>query len=1169
MPGALQLGFWNIHGHKHKELGNKLNLTEVKGIIKKHDIFGIVETHANEGSELDIESFKHFIKFRNSSGNRNHGGIAVYINNRIKEGILYIPTQNENIIWCKLKKEFFQIDKDIYLGTVYLSPGNYEKSQNADYMMELEEEISRFSTKGNVILQGDFNARTGNLQEYILFDNDEHIDAPNDLVIDDNKTKRYSQDEHVVDSRGRSLIDICTENNLRILNGRIIGDSTGKKTCFQYNGSSLVDYVITDTSSLHNVQFLTVNPLQPIISDHCQISYGVKITAVKKTTNTTSDRLRKLKTVFINDEARNKIPILLESEEYKIKFEQILTNASGSDQETINHLTKNFSKILNEVGDKAGIKYKKVNKNSQETNPNWFDHECATEKENLRSLGKKLCENPNNNILREHLHMKKKTFRRLCRKKKRHSVETKLQKLNGRDPKKLWRELKNLFPLKSKQSHNNVDIKEAFTHFKNLNAQHAGNDLTTDIHNYTETEQSSPLNQAITTNEVEQAINKLKFGKAVGVDLIPNEIMKCGRDALLTPMTTLFNKIMSSGLYPQEWGIGLITPIHKKGDKSNIENYRGITLLSTLSKLFTSILNQRLNDFLTKRNILKKEQLGFRKDHSTTDCIFILKGMIDKFVKSKPKKKKNLLFTCFVDFRKAFDCIPRKKLFEKIKQAGIDGNFYSILHSMYLNDYSAVKQDGLCTETFKCHSGVKQGCMLSPTLFNLFLSDLPQVLNNSATAEPMKVSNTNFNNLLYADDLVLLAKTASDLQSLLSNLEAYCTYNTLAVNIEKTKVLVFNNNGKRMNNYSFHYNNSKIENVSMYKYLGLTFSAYGNFRVAKQELRKMALKALFQLKAKMGAFFRTSPRITIKLFDSLVKPILLYGSEVWGIDNKLTDINEPIESVHTKFCKLLLGTSKLSVNNACRAEMGRFPLCNEAIFRSIKYWTRLTSNDNVPKLVHLIYLENMDTTKPENWNNKIKMAIQKLGYGNVWTLQKNTSNFTRFLNEIKQRLKDIAFQHWLSEIFQDKRKHSNQSNKLRVYRTFKTKYEYEDYLDTIRNTKHRITFTKLRISNHCLEIEKARHQRPYVKPEDRICRRCNKEKEDEIHFLLRCPIYQEIRNTFLKEMKAQNIFDANTLSENDVFKKIINPNKTVAQRVAKYVEDCFKMRSLMISEIPT
>ena len=128
-------------------------------------------------------------------------------------------------------------------------------------------------------------------------------------------------------------------------------------------------------------------------------------------------------------------------------------------------------------------------------------------------------------------------------------------------------------------------------------------------------------------------------------------------------------------------------------------------------------MNNKLCDYLIEKGIITPEQCGFRKKHGTQDSIFIFKVLIDKYVKSKPKKSKFDLFTCFVDFSKAFDNIPRGELFQKLRLAGETGRFPKILHSMYSKDKSSVKMENMLIPAFRCHTGVKQGCMLSPTLF--------------------------------------------------------------------------------------------------------------------------------------------------------------------------------------------------------------------------------------------------------------------------------------------------------------------------------------------------------------------------------------------------------------------------------------------------------------------
>ena len=173
-----------------------------------------------------------------------------------------------------------------------------------------------------------------------------------------------------------------------------------------------------------------------------------------------------------------------------------------------------------------------------------------------------------------------------------------------------------------------------------------------------------------------------------------------------------------------------------------------------------------------------------------------------------------MLFSCFVDFSKAFDCVPRNTLFDKLRTVGIKGHFLEVLISMYSNDKSAVKIENKITQTFLCHNGVKQGCMLSPTLFNIYLSDLPEMLNIASTTEVM-LRERPTNCLLYADDLVLFARSAKGLQRILNKLESFCEKADLNVNLDKTKVMIFNNSGKSLNNYSFRYGMTKLEVLSV------------------------------------------------------------------------------------------------------------------------------------------------------------------------------------------------------------------------------------------------------------------------------------------------------------------------------------------------------------------
>ena len=153
MSRLLRIGLWNINGPNSSVLGNKLRADEFTDIVNKHDIFAILETHATNNADLNVSNFKHFIKYRNKSENaRAFGGISIYINLKLSEEITYVSTENENIIWCKLDKTHFSLAKDIYLGTVYLSPCNSERRTSEDLIGQMDLEMLHFLQKGDVIV---------------------------------------------------------------------------------------------------------------------------------------------------------------------------------------------------------------------------------------------------------------------------------------------------------------------------------------------------------------------------------------------------------------------------------------------------------------------------------------------------------------------------------------------------------------------------------------------------------------------------------------------------------------------------------------------------------------------------------------------------------------------------------------------------------------------------------------------------------------------------------------------------------------------------------------------------------------------------------------------------------------------------------------------------------
>ena len=181
----------------------------------------------------------------------------------------------------------------------------------------------------------------------------------------------------------------------------------------------------------------------------------------------------------------------------------------------------------------------------------------------------------------------------------------------------------------------------------------------------------------------------------------------------------VFNVVLSSGLVPSVWCIGMIKPLYKKkGAIDDPDNYRGITLLSCVGKLFTACINARLTEYLDCAGIIGEEQAGFRGSYSTMHHIFTLHCLIDLYL-----HRRRRIYCAFIDYRKAFDLIDRSCLWSKLISNGINGNIIRIVYNMYQNAKSCIKLGHNLSNSFACNIGVRQGENLSPLLFAMYLND--------------------------------------------------------------------------------------------------------------------------------------------------------------------------------------------------------------------------------------------------------------------------------------------------------------------------------------------------------------------------------------------------------------------------------------------------------------
>ena len=260
-----------------------------------------------------------------------------------------------------------------------------------------------------------------------------------------------------------------------------------------------------------------------------------------------------------------------------------------------------------------------------------------------------------------------------------------------------------------------------------------------------------------------------------------------------------------------------------------------------------------------------------------------------------------------------------------------------MIKNIYTNDKAVVKIQSEITDTFSMNQGVRQECILSPLLFNIFLSDLPKKLE--LTQGKVKLDSIKISSLFWADDIILLSENENSLTTMLNIVESFCKDNKMNINTDKTKCMIFNKTGRLIRNNKFYLNGIELENVRSYKYLGFLFTPSGEIRRGLHDLRDRAFKAFMKLKNQMGTQFNKDIPIILDLFDAMIKPILLYSSDFWGCI-KLPKEN-PLEILHMAFCKQILGVQRQTTNIGVLLELGRIPLDIYAIKFSIKIWERI------------------------------------------------------------------------------------------------------------------------------------------------------------------------------------------------------------------------------------
>lgn len=1054
--------------------------------IKSFEIFILLETHLeDERSERARMFFNGFhLIFIPATRNHRHGraiGGKIYgISKKLEDfGITYEVNESSDA-------QLLIIRTTTYVFTLiptYIRPDSWSEEFNSLKDVYNNLEIT------NGIIMGDLNVRIGELKQYLNEIGTEMFVAGYDV--------RKSKDK-VINKKGKQFVEFCNDSNLFILNGITLGDGEGNVTYANTLGQSVNDICSASLELLGFVNNFSVD--DKIWSDHFPI-------VLKLNYNISAESGQKM----------NLLPKLIWKDKMKYKYQRRLNEIMDNYEVATSNLklsnlcemiTKSWPQKPNEM-------------QSFQPKHKWYNFSCNEAR--LKSFKLLAKYRKSNNLEDKILYLKaQNSYKSICTNSKNMYYQNISAKINIINNAKEWwkmaREMRNhqnkisshISPLLFKQ------------HFENLLNT---SQIMSQIHYAPPLNHDPILDGPITMGELENMLHKVKLNKAPGEDRIPYEFFVYATEQFHLQLLSTYNNIFNESTMDKIFTKSIIYPIHKKGDYDNPSNYRGISFMNCAAKIFMGILNDRIYTWAEENHILVEYQAGFRRQYSTVDNIYNLAAIVS--LKLSERKK---VYAFFIDFKAAFDNISRQALIFKLHQIGLSYKIVKVIENIYKNTESAVWTGQERSEYFATTRGVKQGCLLSPMLFTLYINDLHDNLGGG-----LYIENINIRLLLYADDIVLLADDITIMQEMIGKLETYCKTWNLEVNLEKSDIMVFRNGGRPSKKEVWKFNERQVRITNEFKYLGVTFTPTMKFGKHVQNRNIMAKNALNTTWDSVIGRNDICMNAKWRLYLSVCRSIQTYAAQVWGFAHF-----EEVNFLQRFFIKKLL---RLPMHTPTYILMLETDVEDSQIYSlglHLKYLGRIMFQYNSYRLPN--QLTAIVMRKNIFWVKELRAVTQSLNVQwpeTINSIESWNTFSTELLCSLKLDLKHKRIQRKLQSDSRDY-KFLNPS-RAQLYLNDKYTQEKIAWIFKARSGMLYLGYNRFTTSE-----------------EERLCKLCNMRAEETFqHFLGICPILSEFR------MMA---FGKTILNQEEILEKLDGKNDADWDNIVTYLKSAYTYRHYLLSE---
>lgn len=818
------------------------------GDLKKYHVkvAAVQETRWLDSGIHTMQS--HCFYFSGTSSNKHEFGTGFFVDKSIDHTVIDFVPINKYMCTLRLRTEKFKVT----LLNVHAPTEAKEDEVKEAFYEELERALNSIPTTDMKIVLGDFNAQIGREQCYNGV-NGKH-----------------------------SLHELSNDSGIRVANFAISNGLIIKSTQFQRKNIHKVTWNSNDGR--------TQTQIDHVLVDRKFSQNIINVRSCRGTTHESDHALVKIrmqcKWPRLHSRSENVRPKFnvdrLKAEEISAQFEskvEQLINERTTNSTDINELAQQNTEIIITAANEI------LGEDTLFRRNDWFDEDCkvATEerkKARLQAIQKKT--RRSKAIYAE----KNKQVYRLLRKKKRDHLNREIENLeslnrNGN--------VRDFYKIVKKQR---IGFQPQSIKIKDTNGQ-----LLSDAEGITQrwreyfhnllnkppiqrTGQSSyqtvePEVKEPTYEEVVEAINKLKSRKSPGDDNIPAELIKAAGTGLWNRLHQIIVKVWTEEKLPDAWQMGLLIPIHKKGNRMECENYRGICLLNTSYKILAEILYGRL--VVYAEEIIGDYQCGFRRGRSTTDQIFTLRQIMEKAWEFNIS-----IHQLFVDFKQAYDSLERQPLFEIMNEFGIPRKLINLTKATLTDTKCKIMIRSTQSEPFIIDTGVRQGDKLSTLLFNLSLEKVARAMSINWEGTIFYSSKQL---AAFADDADLIGRGTLAIKESFIEMEREASKEGLLVNEEKTKYLTLDRKQGSRVGQNITIDTYNFEVVQSFKYLGSILNVSNDveeevkMRISQGNRSFFALKHLFKSSL-------VSRATKLRLYKTIVRPIVMYGCETWPLTTK-------------------------------------------------------------------------------------------------------------------------------------------------------------------------------------------------------------------------------------------------------------------------------------------